>query len=123
MESIRATLLSAVQSTAILSKDALLSRAWSYPILGVTYLATHPVLYKAVTPVISKAIATSVGITGALFFFTYLPQVAFCALFSGPFAFFTAAIMVFSEAYILVSVVAKAFFLNRAQDRICMSPF
>ncbi len=122
MESIHVALLNTVQNTAILFRDALLSRAWSYPILGITYLATHPVLYKAVTPVISKAIATSIGITGALFFFTYLPQVAFCALFSGPLAFLTAAIMVFSEAYILVSIVAKTF-LNRAQDRICTSPF
>ncbi|KDR81388.1 hypothetical protein GALMADRAFT_58777 [Galerina marginata CBS 339.88] len=99
-------------------KDAIVSYAWLYPFLGVTHLVSHPNLYNAVAPVVVKAVATSVGITGGLFFFTYLPQVAFCALFSGPLAFVTAALMVLSESYVLVSVVSKAFFLNTAQDRI-----
>ncbi|PPQ78179.1 hypothetical protein CVT25_015512 [Psilocybe cyanescens] len=118
MESLKATLTGIFQESAVLSKDAVLSNAWSYPLLGITYLVSHPVLYKSIAPVITKAVLTSVGITAGLFFFTYLPQVAFCALFSGPFAFITAAVMVFSEAYVLVSVVSKAFFLNAAQDRI-----
>ncbi|KAF8197407.1 hypothetical protein BJ912DRAFT_846356 [Pholiota molesta] len=118
MESLRAAAADKLLDTAILSRDAVFSRAWSYPILGITYLGTHPSLYKAITPVIAKAVATSIGITAALFFFTYLPQVAFCALFSGPFAFITAAVMVLSEAYVLVSIVSKAFFLSNAQDRI-----
>ncbi|KAF8964105.1 hypothetical protein BDZ97DRAFT_1660920 [Flammula alnicola] len=107
-----------LQETATLSREAVLSHAWSYPILGIAYLVSHPVLYKAVGPVIVKAVTTSIAITGALFFFTYLPQVAFCALFSGPLAFLTAALMVVSEAYVLVAIVSKAFFLNAAQDRI-----
>lgn len=119
MESLRAAAADKLLDTAILSRDAVFSRAWTYPILGITYLGTHPSLYKAITPVIVKAVATSTGITAALFFFTYLPQVAFCALFSGPFAFVTAAVMVLSEAYVLVSIVSKAFFLSNAQDRIC----
>ncbi|TFK42803.1 hypothetical protein BDQ12DRAFT_597801 [Crucibulum laeve] len=104
--------------TAVISRDAVLSRGWSYPLLGITYFISHPSLYRAVAPTLVKALATSVGITMGLFFFTYLPQVAFCALFSGPFAFFTAALMVFSEAYVLITMVSKAFFLSAAQDRI-----
>ncbi|KAF4615072.1 hypothetical protein D9613_002851 [Agrocybe pediades] len=118
MDSLKSTLSNHILEAASLSRDAALSNAWSYPILGITYLISHPSLYKSVAPVLFKAVATSVGITAALFFFTYLPQVAFCALFSGPFAFLTAALMVFGEAYAIVSVVSKAFFLNAAQDRI-----
>lgn len=54
-----------------------------------------------------------------MFVFTYLPQVAFCALFSGPLAFVAAAAMVLGESYALISVFSKAFFLTRAQDNIC----
>ncbi|KAF8906047.1 hypothetical protein CPB84DRAFT_1676129 [Gymnopilus junonius] len=107
-----------IRDYILLSRDALLSKAWAYPVLGVTYLASHPNLYSALSPVITKAVLTSVSITGALFFFTYLPQVAFCALFSGPLAFVTATLLVLSESYVLVSVVSKAFFLSTAQDRI-----
>lgn len=105
---------------SVLSKDAVLSRAWSYPLLGIAYLISHPKLYSAVAPVVLKAMLTSLGITGAMFFFTYLPQVAFCALFSGPLAFVPAAVMVLGESYALVTFVSKAFFLSAAQDRICM---
>jgi uncharacterized protein involved in cysteine biosynthesis len=118
MEALKATLVDHLRESATLARDATLSRAWTYPVLGVTYLVSHPALYKAVAPVIVKAIGTSIGITAALFFFTYLPQVAFCALFSGPFAFLTAAVMVLGEAYLAVSIVSKAFFLGAAQDRI-----
>jgi len=121
MESVKDTLSDHLLEITSLSRDALLSNAWSYPIIGVTYLVAHPALYKSVAPVLFKAVVTSVGITGTLFFFTYLPQVAFCALFSGPFAFVTAALMVLGEAYALVSIVSKTLFLNAAQDRICES--
>ncbi|CAA7267987.1 unnamed protein product [Cyclocybe aegerita] len=113
MDSLKDTL----RKTAVLSRDALLSHAWSYPLLGIPYLIAHPALYTAVAPVLAKAAVTSLAITGILFFFTYLPQVAFCALFSGPFAFVAAGIMVLSEAYVLVSFISKAF-LSAAQDRI-----
>ena len=77
-------------------------------------------LYKAIAPLIAKAIATSIGITAVLFIFTYFPQVVVCALFSGPFAPVTAVILVLFEASCLISIVSKVVFLGNAQDRICM---
>ncbi|KAF9475683.1 hypothetical protein BDN70DRAFT_908031 [Pholiota conissans] len=118
MESLKAAAIEKLVDIAILSRDALFSRAWSYPILGITYLGTHPALYKAIAPLIAKAIATSMGITAVLFIFTYFPQVAVCALFSGPFAPVTAAVLVLSEAYCLIYIVSKVVFLGNAQDRI-----
>ncbi|EEB88255.1 hypothetical protein MPER_14010, partial [Moniliophthora perniciosa FA553] len=53
-----------------------------------------------------------------MFVFTYLPQVAFCAIFSGPLAFLPAAVMVLGESYILISLVTKMFFLEAAKDKI-----
>jgi hypothetical protein len=102
-----------------LSRDAFLSQAWIYPLLGISYLVSHPKLYDTLAPVVIKALVTSLGITTAMFFFTYLPQLAFCAVFSGPLAFAAAAVMVLSESYVLVTFVSKVFFLNAAQDRLC----
>jgi hypothetical protein len=101
-----------------LSRDAFLSQAWIYPLLGISYLVSHPKLYDALAPVVIKALLTSLGITTAMFFFTYLPQLAFCAIFSGPLAFAAAAVMVLGESYVLVTFVSKVFFLNVAQDRL-----
>lgn len=61
---------------------------------------------------------TSAGITAGMFFFTYLPQVAFCAFFSGPLAFVAAAVMVLGESYAIILTVTKTFLLGNAQDRL-----
>lgn len=97
------------------------STTWFYPLLGIYYFATHRSLYETAKPVLVKVITTSVGITIGLFVFTFLPQLAFCAMFSGPLAFIPAIIMVLGEAYILVTFVSKAFFLGPAQDALCLS--
>jgi hypothetical protein len=97
-----------VADAATLSKDALLSGGWWYPFHGIFYFVSHASLYRSILPVIFKMLLTGIGITAALFVFTYLPQVAFCAVFSGPFAFATAALLVLGEAYALILFVSKA---------------
>ncbi|KAJ6618242.1 hypothetical protein B0H10DRAFT_2029937 [Mycena sp. CBHHK59/15] len=108
---------------ANLAKDAVLSGGWWYPIQGIFYFLSHASLYRSIFPVILKTLATALGITAALFTFTYLPQVAFCALFSGPFAFATAAVLVLGEAYTIILFLSKAFFLGRAQDQLFNAVF
>jgi hypothetical protein len=56
-----------------------------------------------------------------MFTFTYLPQVAFCALFTGPLAFVAAIPLVLGESYAIISLVSKMFFVTQAQDDICES--
>jgi len=116
--SVKSFLIEKLNETVTISRDAIVSRGWSYPILGIWYFVGHPSLYRSVAPVIFKALLTSIGITAVLFIFTYLPQVAFCALFSGPFAFFTAALMVLGESYAVITFVSKVFFFGRVQDKI-----
>jgi hypothetical protein len=115
----KSILVEELTGTVTIAKEAVLSGGWSYPIRGIIYFVSHPSLYRAVAPVIFKCVLMSIGITLALFIFTYLPQVAFCALFSGPLAFVAAATMVLSEAYAVILVMSKVFFLGRAQDQIC----
>jgi hypothetical protein len=96
-----------------LSRDAVLSGGWWYPrrlpsfplvleadnlqhisVQGIIYFISHASLAASILPVILKTLAAALGITLAMFTFTYLPQVAFCAIFSGPLAFATAALLV-----------------------------
>ncbi|KAJ7093109.1 hypothetical protein C8R44DRAFT_398469 [Mycena epipterygia] len=106
-----------------ISRDAVLSGGWWYPVQGVFYFVSHASLYRSIFPVILKTLAAALGVTVALFTFTYLPQVAFCALFSGPFAFATAAFLVLGEAYAVIMFISKAFFLGRAQDQLFNAVF
>lgn len=96
-----------------------MSGAWAYPFLGIKHVVTHPQLYKAIMPIISKAALASIGITAGMFFFTYIPHLAFCVLFSGPLAFIPATVMVLFESWIIVNWVTRTVFLGAGQDRIC----
>ncbi|KAJ7197267.1 hypothetical protein GGX14DRAFT_472077 [Mycena pura] len=120
--SVSAALDNQVREISTLASDAAFSGAWLYPIHGVWYTLRHG-LYRTLVPVTLKILGTALAITAALFAFTYLPQVAFCALFSGPLAFATAAMLVLGEAYALVMFVAKAFFLGQAQDQLFNAVF
>ncbi|KAL0578419.1 hypothetical protein V5O48_003569 [Marasmius crinis-equi] len=110
-----ATYLSEILKT---TSDAFTSGTWMYPVYGIVYLGSHPSLYSSVAPIAGKCVLVSLGITAGMFVFTYIPQLAFCALFSGPLAFIPAAVMVLGEAYVLSSLVTKMFFLGPAQDKI-----
>jgi hypothetical protein len=102
MSSTSTRVVSAVEQQLLeivtVSRDAVFSGGWWYPLLGVWYFVSHTSLHRSIFPVILKTLMTALGITATLFAFTYLPQVAFCALFSGPFAFATAALLVLGEA-------------------------
>ncbi|KAL0947283.1 hypothetical protein HGRIS_013403 [Hohenbuehelia grisea] len=107
-----------ISTAAALGQDAVMSGAWWYPLYGVLYFVSHPTLYRAVAPVIVMCLGVSFGITIALFTFTYLPQVALCAIITGPLAFIAAFFLVMAESFIAITFVSKAFFLAQAQDKI-----
>jgi hypothetical protein len=123
MSQIQDAFVERLSRLAIDCRDAFLSRTWFYPLLGISYFASHPNLNQTVGPSLVKALAVSVAITFGLIFFTYLPQMAFCALFSGILAPLTAAVMVLGEAYLLVWVIGRPLMLARVQDRLCMILF
>ncbi len=82
----RGTILEEVNHISNNAKEAVLSGGWYYPLYGVVYFISHPSLYQSLAPLMLKSALASLGITIGMFAFTYLPQVAFCALFSGPLA-------------------------------------
>ncbi|KAG6854991.1 hypothetical protein C0991_009814 [Blastosporella zonata] len=118
LDTAKSILVEKFSESASLASDAVASGTWSYPLLGIVYFVSHPSLYKAVTPVIVKGTAMALGTTLALFIFTYMPQVAVCAVFSGPLAFLIAALLVLGEASAIVLVISRVFFMSQALDQI-----
>jgi hypothetical protein len=87
-------------------------------------------LVKPLLPTIFRGIIISIGIVAAMFFFTYLPQVAVLAFISGPLgkrmisfffgmelnntAFIAAVPLVLGEAYFLIMFFTRGFLLGNA---------
>lgn len=61
---------------------------------------------------IVPCITMGVGIFTSMFFFTYLPQAAVLAIFNGPIAAVTTALLVASEASTIFMVSAKTFLIE-----------
>lgn len=55
-----------------------------------------------------------VGVTGFMFAFTYLPQMAVMAFTNGPIAALTAALLVLSESSTLINILSKSFLIEDA---------
>nr|GAT58008.1 predicted protein [Mycena chlorophos] len=104
------------------TRDGLLSGAYLYPLLGIYFSVANLSILRSIAPLVLRILLTALGITAALFFFTYLPHVAFCAIL-GPFAFAAAATMVLGEAYALTTFVCKVFFLDQAQEQLFNAVF
>ncbi|KAL1412690.1 hypothetical protein Q8F55_000437 [Vanrija albida] len=102
-----------VTSYSSIVRDAVTSGAWAYPLYGALYILSHPRLLIPVLPVLLRALAISAGVVAAAFFFLYLPQVAWLALFSGPLAFAAAVPLVLAEAYIVLVFIGKNFLLGQ----------
>ena len=49
-----------------------------------------------------------------MFMFTYIPQAAVLALFSGPLAVVSTTLLVFNESSLLINAIARDFFLQDA---------
>jgi len=111
-------LVQKVKETSVIAQDAVTSGGWLYPLKGIAYFATHPSLYKSIAPMLKKSLFISVGVITAMFIFTYLPQVALCALFTGPLAFIAAATLVMGESYAIILFIMKGFMFGQAHDQI-----
>ncbi|KAM0751609.1 hypothetical protein T439DRAFT_324796 [Meredithblackwellia eburnea MCA 4105] len=101
-----------------LAHEAVISGAYFYPIRGIIYFLTHPKLFEAVWPIIMKSITMSATVVALMTFFTYLPQVAFLAIISGPLAFIAAIPAVLAESWVIIQFINKAFYIKDVSDKI-----
>lgn len=86
--------------------------SWLYPLKGVYYFIAHPFLYPLLGARLLPLTILSVLILGVLFTFTYLPQVAFLAIFHGSLAWVNAAFLVLGEGAAIVSLMFEAFMVD-----------
>lgn len=100
--------------TIYLSGDALKSRTYFYPPLGIVYFATHPTLWPPLLHRLLPCTALSIGVVVPMFFFTYLPQAAVLTIVNGPFGFINAVGLVLSESAVIINTLSRAFLLEGA---------
>ena len=79
---------------------------------GVYYFAAHPFLYPLLRARLLPSLLLSIFVLTNLFIWTYLPQVAFLAIFHGPLAWINGAFLVLGEGAAIVALLFEAFFVD-----------
>ncbi|EKD14919.1 uncharacterized protein L3040_003867 [Drepanopeziza brunnea f. sp. 'multigermtubi'] len=83
-----------------------------YPFKGIWYFGAHREFWPLFGRRLIPLLFTSIVVLGLLFTFTYLPQVAFLAIFHGPVAWFNAAFLVLGEGQILIALLFEALLVD-----------
>ncbi|KAF2273910.1 uncharacterized protein EI97DRAFT_138327 [Westerdykella ornata] len=87
-----------------------------YPLKGIFYFITHPFLYPLLRARLLPAFLLSIFVLLNLFLWTYLPQVAFLALFQkhGS-AWVNGTFLVLGEGAAIVAILFEAFLVDESQ--------
>ncbi|GAP89912.1 putative protein family protein [Rosellinia necatrix] len=93
---------------------AIKSGSYWYPLRGIFYFLTHRALWKPFTSQLLPTLALAGGVTAAMFFFAYLPQLALLVLVNGPLAVVTTVLLVLNESSAIVNIIARNFLLQDA---------
>ncbi|MCJ1265645.1 hypothetical protein MMC22_005525 [Lobaria immixta] len=91
---------------------AVAGASWLYPLKGIFYFIRHPFLYPLLRARLLPCFILSLFVLTNLFFWTYLPQVAFLAIFHGPLAWVNGAFLVLGEGAAIVALLFEAFFVD-----------
>jgi hypothetical protein len=91
---------------------SVVSASFLYPFKGVYYYLSHPAFYPLFGRRLIPLIITSIVVLGLLFTFTYLPQVAFLAIFHGHLAWFNAAFLVLGEGQVVIALLFEALLVD-----------
>ncbi|EAW08083.1 EI24 domain-containing protein [Aspergillus clavatus NRRL 1] len=88
--------------------------AWLYPFRGIYYFSRHRFLWPLLRARLIPIVLLSAFIYVNLFLFTYLPQVAFLAIFQGAGAWVNGAFLVLGEGAAIVAALFEAFFVDES---------
>ncbi|KAF2106302.1 hypothetical protein BDV96DRAFT_617436 [Lophiotrema nucula] len=87
-----------------------------YPIKGIFFFLAHPFFYPLVKARLIPAFLLSAFVLLNLFFWTYLPQVAFLALFhKGSSAWVNGTFLVLGEGSAIVAILFECFLADESQ--------
>ncbi|KAI9929260.1 hypothetical protein ASPWEDRAFT_49113 [Aspergillus wentii DTO 134E9] len=90
------------------AEDVARSGAYLYPVKGIIYFSYHKSLWRPLLSRSSQILTLGMGVTGTMFFFTYLPQLAIMSITSGPLAPISAALLVLSESSAVTTFLSTA---------------
>ena len=79
---------------------------------GIYYFCAHPFLYPLLRARLLPGLLLSLFVLTNLFLWTYLPQVAFLAIFHGHLAWLNATFLVLGEGAAIVALLFEAFFVD-----------
>ncbi|KAL8968296.1 MAG: hypothetical protein Q9183_002528 [Haloplaca sp. 2 TL-2023] len=97
------------------SNNLLPRKTHAYIEQGLIYFARHPFLYPLLRARLVPALLLSVVVLATLFIWTYLPQVAFLALFHGRhLAWINGAFLVLGEGAAVTALLFEAFFVDES---------
>ncbi|KAF2764414.1 hypothetical protein EJ03DRAFT_28097 [Teratosphaeria nubilosa] len=111
-EKIKETAKVEVERVRKVAEEGARSGAYLYPLKGIYYFASHKDLYKPLLSRLAPTMTLGLGITTAMFLFTYVPQVAVLVFTSGPLAALTTILLVLSESSTLTMVLSKALLIE-----------
>ncbi|KAJ5128617.1 hypothetical protein N7448_002333 [Penicillium atrosanguineum] len=113
-DKVKDAVIAEANSVRAASQDVVKSGAYLYPFKGIIFFATHKGLWGPFASRAGRTISLGLGVTTAMFFFTYVPQMAVMALTSGPLAAVSAAILVLSESSAITNLLSRSFLLEDA---------
>jgi len=92
--------------------NSVVCASFLYPFKGIYYYLAHPAFWPLFGRRLIPLIVTSIVVLGLLFTFTYLPQVAFLAIFHGHLAWFNAAFLVLGEGQVVIALLFEALLVD-----------
>ncbi|KAJ7447152.1 hypothetical protein B0H11DRAFT_2083511 [Mycena galericulata] len=106
--------------TALLAKpkEIFVTSAYWYPFKGIYFCLTHRFLWPLLRARFIPCLILSIIVLPVLFIFTYLPQVAFLAIFQGHLAWFNAVFLVLGEGAVVIALLFEAFFVDETLVKI-----
>ncbi|CAG7915909.1 unnamed protein product [Penicillium olsonii] len=113
-EKVKDAVAAEAKTTRVLVQEIVMSGAYLYPFKGIFFFATHKDLWRPFIARAGRTITLGVGVTSAMFFFTYVPQMAIMAFTNGPLAAISAAILVLSESSAITNVLSRSFLVEDA---------
>ncbi|KIW11620.1 hypothetical protein PV08_10922 [Exophiala spinifera] len=91
---------------------AWVNATWLYPLKGIYYFLRHSYLWPLFKARLVPIVLLSAFIYINLFVWTFLPQVAFLAIFHGRGAWLNATFLVLGEGSAIVALLFEAFFVD-----------
>ncbi|KAJ7067468.1 hypothetical protein C8F01DRAFT_1247832 [Mycena amicta] len=108
------------ERSALLAKprEIFVTSAYLYPLKGFYFCMRHTFMWPLFRTRFIPCLVVSLIVLPTLFIFTYLPQVAFLAIFQGNLAWFNAVFLVLGEAAAIIALLFEAFFVDETLVKI-----